>query len=217
MEPHVQVGQPQVVGSCILPTAYFPPLPYMAAILRCHHAAPSGEEGSVLIEQWESYHKQTLRNRCLIDSPNGTLALTIPVQHGDARRVKDMRISEHGHWRHQHWQALRSSYANSPFFDYYQDDFRPIYEGSQRFLIDFNEEILLACLRLIDIPIPLRRTDRWLGSAYDTPPAPEAASIPYYQVFNTQGRGFVPGLSVADLLFNMGPESLLVLRRMADS
>lgn len=224
MEPHVQVGQPQVVD-LVLPTAYFPPTSYMAAIVAHAHGVSRGQGGRVLIEQWESYHKQTLRNRCRIDSPTGALTLTIPIQHNGVRLVRDLRLSEHGHWRHQHWQALLSAYAASPFFDYYQDDFRPIYEGRQRFLIDFNEEILLTCLRLIDIDVTPQRTDRWMA-APGTPDQPHGIGvdeegwhpqfIPYYQVFCTKARAFLPDLSIADLLFNMGPESLLVLLRMAN-
>lgn len=188
-----------------LPTAYLPPVSYVVALL-----SGGAEDGGPCIEQWESYQKQTLRNRCYIDSPDGPIPLTIPVRHDGTRLVRDIRLSDHGHWRRQHWQALRSSYAASPFFDFYQDDLRPVYEGNQRFLIDFNEEILIACLRLIDIPLTIRRTTSFQGPTAVPPPA---ELPPYYHVFGPErwpaNAVKASNLSVVDLLFNMGPESLL--------
>ena len=208
--------EPTLQGSLTLPTAYFPPIPYLAAILQRSALPPSGgTEGAasstdIRIEQWETYQKQTLRNRCLIDSPNGPLALTIPVEHGGSRLIRDIRISSHGGWPRRHWQALVSTYAASPFFDFYADDFRPIYEAPPAFLIDFNQRILDTCLRLLGIHTSLSRTSSFLG-----PPVVPAAeeTIPYYQVFTHQ-HGFLPGLSCADLLFCMGPEARLILRRL---
>ena len=98
----------------------------------------------VWIERWESFQKQTLRNRCLIASANGVQALTVPVEHSAGNcLVKDVRISDHGNWRHLHWNALRSAYGKSPFFDYYEDDLHPFFENINpnrwAYLFDFNE------------------------------------------------------------------------------
>ena len=201
----------------ILSTAYFPPIQYFTKML----------DGSIRIEQWESFQKQPYRNRCVIDTPNGALNLTVPVEkpHDGSRLVRDLRISDHGNWRHLHWNALVSSYYNTPFFEYYQDDFRPFYEKKYDFLIDFNEEILMKCLELIDLqPVSLERTDAYTAH-YDgndtdlrTAISPKTdyrddhtfRPVPYYQMFSHL-HGFLPNLSIADLLFNMGPESLQVL------
>ena len=90
----------------------------------------SGEP--ILIEQHENYVKQTLRNRCTIDSPNGPLHLSIPIDKSTFVMgkcpMKDIVISTHSEWQRQHWYALETTYFNSPFFEYLQDDFRPIYE-----------------------------------------------------------------------------------------
>jgi hypothetical protein len=99
-----------------------------------------------MIEQHDNFIKQTYRNRCVIPTTNGLQSLSIPVTTiADApiskTSMKDIRISDHGNWRHVHWNALSSAYGESPFFEYYQDDIRPFFERRWEFLIDFNMEI----------------------------------------------------------------------------
>ena len=97
----------------------------------------------VRIETAENYVKQTYRNRCVIAAANGPLSLSIPIVKPDTLKcqTKDIRISDHGNWRHLHWNALVSAYNMSPFFEYYADDFAPFYEKKYEFLLDFNEEL----------------------------------------------------------------------------
>ncbi len=93
---------------CILPLAYLAP---------CSHYAQMLRHGEVLTEVCDTYRRQTLRNRCLIAGPQGPLRLTVPIEKPQGKTMtKDVRISPHGHWRHTHWQALRSAYRNRPFF-----------------------------------------------------------------------------------------------------
>lgn len=186
-----------------LPTAYLPPIPYVAAIMRAGTRP-------VYIEHWETFPKQTIRNRCTIDSPNGALTLSVPTQHGGSRLTKDIRLSHHGNWAHRHWQALVSTYAASPYFDFYADDFRPIYESPPPRLVDFNEQLLRTCLRLAGIEADLRATETFEGAL---PPLSDTPAPPYYQLF-AHRHGFLPGLSFVDLLFNLGPESRLLLRQI---
>lgn len=200
----------------LLATAYLPPVQWFA-----HFAAAD----NVLIEQHEHYLKQTYRNRCIIAGPDGQVDLSIPLEKASSHaEIRDLRISDHGHWRHHHWNAIRSAYGNSPFFEYYADDFAPFYERPAGFLMDFNEALINLLCRLLDIEPHYERTKAFI-SASDvfikdlrpliSPRCPYTQDVtftpkPYYQVFQ-QRLGFLPNLSVADLLFNMGPEGLLVL------
>lgn len=205
----------------LLSTAYLPPVQYFCKLL----------SSDAEVEQCESFVKQTYRNRCVIDSPQGALTLTVPVEKpsDNNRLIRDLRISDHGNWRHQHWQALTSSYYNSPFFEYYQDDFRPFYEQRYDFLVDFNEALTQKCIELIDISVTLQRSSNYTPK--DTKSIGENDDfrdlispkhsfsddhtffpVPYYQVFADR-HGFLPNLSIVDLLFNMGPESIFVLQQ----
>ncbi len=223
----------------------------------------------VLMERQETFQKQTYRNRCVIATTNGLQTLTVPVERSSSNLIKDIRISNHGNWRHQHWFALMSAYNESPFFDYYQDDFRPFYERQYDFLYDFNMEICHKVCELIDIQPNIKETSFYRsvgvrplpppspcrGSLTSNPsslishlsskigssphstnlstrqlvnssteiidfrsainpkhPADDADFVPrrYYQVYERK-HGFQPNLSILDLLFNMGPESVFWL------
>ena len=106
------------------------------------------------LETAENYLKQTFRNRCTIAAANGPLALSVPIVKPDTLKcpTKDIRISDHGNWRHLHWNALVSAYNMSPFFEYYEEDFAPFYEKKYEFLFDYNEELRqLICTRMSSI------------------------------------------------------------------
>ena len=186
----------------ILPSAYLPPISWFVNLLA---------DEPILIEQHENFQKQTFRNRCTIDSPNGPLHLTIPIDRstftGGKCPMKDVRISAHSDWQRQHWYALETSYFNTPFFEYLQDDFRPIFEQRWTFLIDFNEALVHQCCQLLDIQPGIHRTEAYTGIT----PCNEFIPRPYYQVF-CHKHGFLPDLSIIDILFNMGKESILLLK-----
>ena len=212
----------------LLSTTYFGPVQWYQKLYRSE---------AVEIEQWESFQKQTYRNRCQIATTNGVQALTVPIERGTSPLIKDIRISDHGNWRHLHWNALQSAYGESPFFNYYQDDIRLFFEKRWTFLLDFNEEIRLKMCELIDIQPEVGYTKAYANHG-DSPhdlrvaaitgtvpmirdfregiqpkhPAPDADFVPkpYYQVYQ-QKHSFLANLSILDLLFNMGPESIFYL------
>lgn len=195
----------------LLSTTYFGPIQWYQKLYRAEH---------VVIEQWESFQKQTYRNRCLIATTQGIQALTVPVVRGETSLMKDIRISDHGNWRHLHWNALQSAYGESPFFEYYQDDIQPFFTQRWDYLFDFNEAIRQKMCELIDISPQVSLTGSFQPKAdHDfreainpKHPVPDAdfESRPYYQVYQ-QKHGFLSNLSILDLLMNTGPESILYL------
>ncbi len=195
-----------------LPCLYLPPIEWFMRALSGENAHFPEEKPLMLtLEACENFPKQTLRNRCYIDSPNGQIALTIPIDKTNFSPLgkclmRDVKISRQFDWQHQHWVAFASSYSGSPFFDYLQDDFRPIYEKQWTYLMDLNEALLEACFNLLDIPITIERSTSFMGESTETHPT----LCPYYQVFE-QKHGFIPNLSIIDLLFNMGNEAPLYL------
>ena len=123
--------------------------------------------------------------------------------------MRDVRISDHGNWRHQHWTALMSSYGQSPFYEFYADDFAPFYEKKWVFLADFNEDLLRLVGQLMNIEVAWQRTTSY-SNRHDWYMPSDEPVRPYYQSFSSR-HGFLPDLSCIDLLFNMGPESVFYL------
>ena len=202
----------------LLSTTYFGPVQWYQKLHRAEH---------VQIEQWENFQKQTYRNRCLIATTQGVQALTVPVVRGETSLIKDLRISDHGNWRHLHWNALQSAYGESPFFEYYQDDIRPFFTERWERLLDFNEAIRAKICELIDIQPQVSYSKEFTVYSLQftvnqvpdfreairpkhPAPDPDFEPKPYYQVYQ-QKHGFLSNLSILDLLFNMGPEGVFWL------
>ncbi len=208
----------------LLSSAYFGPIQWYQKLYRYDR---------VLVEAHDSFIKQTYRNRCLIAATSGTQALTVPVERNTADSgatakclMKDVRISDHGNWRRLHWNAIMSAYGESPFFEYYADDLRPFFEKRWTFLYDFNMETCATVCSLIGLEPRVEPTAEYVAA--DDPrladtadfrdairpkhplPDPDFRPQRYYQVFERK-HGFTPNLSILDLLFNMGNESLLYL------
>ena len=212
--------------TALLQSTYFGPVQWYQKLNRYDRC---------IVEQYDSFHKQTYRNRCVIATANGPQTLTVPVESngGEKCLMRDVRISDHNQWRRVHWNALQSAYSESPFFDYYADDLHPFFEQRYTFLFDFNEAIRQKVCELIDLHPTVVYASEYitelstLNSQLPTPnsqlsdfrtvidakhpqPDPAFEAKRYWQVFQHK-HGFLPNLSILDLLFCMGPESVFYL------
>ena len=204
-------------GASLLSTTYFGPIQWYQKL----HRMPC------IIEQHDHFVKQTYRNRCVIATANGTQTLTVPIERYDGMKcaMRDIRISDHGNWRHLHWNALMSAYGETPFFEFYADDLRPFFEKQHTFLFDLNLDIMHTMCQLLDVRPQVTLSEQYivLPSEDDAVvdfreairpkhPLPDADfnPTPYYQV-RAQRHGFLPNLSILDLLFNEGPEGIFYL------
>lgn len=209
------MAQNPPMTTAILSAAYFGPVQWYQKLNRYDRC---------LIECHDHYIKQTYRNRCTIATTQGMQTLSVPIERYDGLKcaMRDIRVSDHGNWRHLHWNALMSAYGESPFFEYYADDIRPFFEKRWEFLFDFNMEITFKMCELIDIRPTISTTDTYVADTAGMhdfrdairPKHPlldeQFVPTPYYQVYR-QKHGFLPNLSVLDLLFNEGNEAVFYL------
>lgn len=185
--------------------------------------------GGMTVDVGEHYVKRSYRNKCSILSANGVMALTVPLSRSSSddadlthAAMKDLRVSYDDNWRHVHWQSLVSAYNMSPFFEYYEDDIKPLFERKFDYLVDLNAEAMDIVNRLLmmddvtinvsETYIPAQTVELDLRNQI-TPKThlDDFCQKEYYQVFSEK-YGFQPNLSILDLLFNLGPESRVVLR-----
>ena len=192
-------------------TAYFPCISYMARFLA---------ESEPVVEIWETYHKQTYRNRCRVMTANGVESLSVPVikVNGNHTMTKDITISPTEPWQHIHSRCLESAYKASPYFDHYYDYLKPIFEGRFERLVDLNDAALQAVLKMLKVNKEIVHTTDYVHEAENdlrevfSPKKPfDSGLFPtYYQVFSEKFP-FAADLSVLDLIFNEGPEALAYL------
>ncbi len=184
---------------------------------------------SVFVEQHENYLKSSYRNRCYIAGPNGQHRLSIPLKKGknERQKIQEVEIAFNEPWPHQHWQAIQSAYGNAPFFEFYADYFQPIYKQPPPLLFAFNQKLFNTLLKLIPVPAKIDYTDSYredlpagidnwrheilpkkLGAENDAFFKPH----PYPQVFQEK-HGFLANLSILDLLFCTGPQTIEYLEK----
>lgn len=194
----------------LISTAYFPPILYYSWLLRNHE---------LKVEQFETYPKQSYRNRCNILTANGLQALIVPVikNSGVKTLSKDIKISYETPWQQLHWRSLKTAYSGSPFFLYYQDELQEFYKTKAVFLMDMNETIINLINSMMEWEVKIERTAYFEfpnevsvleDKRYSLSPkdSQKLGLESYIQVFSDQFP-FVENLSILDLIFNLGPEA----------
>ncbi|MFO7864157.1 MAG: WbqC family protein [Salinivirgaceae bacterium] len=200
----------------IIQSTFFPPIQQLGWMMQHPH---------IVIEQHDTYAKQTFRNRMQIAGPNGIQNLSVPIEKpfGSQSKMKDIRVKYNDDWQKQIFRSIRTAYHNSAFYEYYIDDFAPFFEQRFDYLIDLNTAILRKVLEILELDVDIRfseaYTDHGKGDFRDIAhPKPQYrkadpyfVSAHYYQLF-AEKYGFMPNLSIIDLLFNEGPQSYFVLK-----
>jgi hypothetical protein len=198
----------------LLSSAYFPPISYISLIQRAE---------KVFIEKEENYLKQTYRNRCKILTANGLSVLTVPVLSGTSGKIciKDVKIDYSKRWQQVHLRALISAYRGSAFFEYFFDLVEKLINDREEYLLDLNMKSLEIVLKILKISTHIEFTNSFEpvngnnnDFRYNISPKKDAygafKSKAYFQVFENK-YGFMPDLSILDLIFNAGPDSISYL------
>ena len=204
-------------NSILLSTAYFAPIRYFSKL---------AVYPEIYIEKHENFVKQTYRNRTIILGANGPVPLIVPVEKGRDRKVRiaDLRIAYDEEWQRNHWRTIFSAYNSSPFFEYYVPDIEVFFKKKYRYLFDFNQQITQTILELLEIESTLIHTDDFeqipeeclnfreqiSPKTHLVLPDPNYEAQAYTQVFSEK-FGFVPDLSILDLLFSEGPSAAEIL------
>lgn len=193
----------------LLPTAYLAPISYYAILLKL----------DCTIEHYEYFVKQSIRNRCEIYGANGKLRLTIPKQHKGSSKTKinKIKISYNETWQREHWRSIVSAYNSSPFFEYYKDLLKPFFEMKDVYLITFNTKLQELIFKLLQVKIKYKSSKKYIPTGKFKDLRSHTFSdkkIPKYNQVFLEKHGFIPNLSILDLLFNLGPESREYLNNM---
>jgi hypothetical protein len=200
----------------LLSSAYLPPAIYFQKIISFD---------KIFFEDSEHFVKQTYRNRCTIYGANGKLDLIIPLVHSAERTpINQKKISYSSEWQKLHWRSLQSAYRSSPYFEFFESDFEKFYIEKYEFLFEFNIGLTELICKLLKIPFKYEKTGEWkkihnnvndfrseISPKAESFKSAEFPSVSYYQVFADK-YGFIPNLSIVDLIFNEGLNSMNFLK-----
>jgi hypothetical protein len=195
------------------PLFYLPPVSYFSAL--------NAVNFEFQLERFEHFPKQTFRNRTTISSPNGPLNLFIPVIKGSKyhTKIKDVKISYDFKWQKLHWMTLQTAYRNSAYFEYYEDEIAKFYHTETEYLFDHNLELLSWLFKQFKKESTFHFTEEYekdLPDGLDFRGSTKYKTEnnlnlkPYFQVFDDR-NGFLPNMSIVDLLFSQGPQAKLYL------
>jgi len=197
----------------LLPVFYLPPISWFSEFLN-----PGNE---VVFEQFETFPKQTFRNRTNIYGANGKLSLIIPINHNGSREFKNTEMSYREDWQKLHWKSIKTAYQSSPYFEYYEDKLIKLFENKEKFLLEFN-------IKSIKIILDILKTEKAYSLNKEYIKNPEEVNFrekfsakilseyemdEYYQTFSDK-MGFLNDLSIVDLICNKGPESMTYIKHI---
>lgn len=188
----------------LLSAAYFPPVEYFSLIRRAGRAS---------IDKRGNYQKQSYRNRFRILTANGVEDLRFPVVHDGQRSVDAVKVDYSTPWVSKTRTALDSAYYSSPFYEYYRDELFSILESCPATVWDLDYSLTCFFCRKVGLPVPLPASgadDEDFRELVHPKREPVLVNREYWQVFRDR-YGFVPNLSIIDLLSNEGPESICYL------
>ena len=197
----------------LLPLFYLPPISWFSVFLR--------EDAEIVFEQFESFPKQTYRNRTAVYGANGRLLLIIPVKHNGTRTINEIEVSYRDGWEKIHWKSIKTAYQRSPYFEYYEDQLEQIFNFKTNSLFAFNLNALKIIQKILKTDKGYSLTEEYFRNPTEEnyrekfSPKKEQEFIleEYYQTF-TEKFGFQEDLSIIDLLCNKGPESLTYIKNI---
>ena len=179
------------------------------------------QSDAFVFEICDSYQKQTYRNRCYIYGANGKLSLNIPVHYTQKNRqdTKEIEIENSSKWQSTHWKSIESAYKTSPFFEFYEDELKVLFENPKEFLLDFNLECIAVINNCIGFEPVISNSEQFSNTTSESDyrflvnarKEPKIETKPYIQVFKDK-HGSITNLSILDLLFNEGPNTLNYLK-----
>jgi len=191
---------------------YFPNIHQFRQIIKANN---------ILFEVSDNYQKQTFRNRTYIYGANGKLGLFIPVIHTQKNRelFKDVKISYDSNWMDLHLKSLQSAYRSSPYFEYFEDDFIKLYSKKEKFLVDFNIKCIKLISNLLDLDLDFKISNEYVKKTNDIIDLRDLSNArkekkietpKYIQVFESK-HGYLNNLSILDLIFSEGTNSVLLM------
>lgn len=200
----------------LLPVFYMPPISWFSVFLN--------PENEIIFEQFENFPKQTYRNRTNIYGANGKLSLIIPINHSGKREFKDTEISYREDWRNLHWKSIKTAYQSSPYFEYYEDKLKKIYDLKEKNLLDFNLKALGIIQQILKTEKAQSLNEEYIKNPesinfrekFSAKHPSEFQLEAYYQTFSDK-LGFIEDLSILDLICNKGPESLTYIKNIKQS
>ena len=193
---------------------YFPSISHFAAMAKAD---------SYTFEVEDNFQKQTNRNRAYIYSPNGIQLLNIPVKHASKphQKFKDTRLEVAFDWQKQHFKSLEAAYRTSPFFEYFEDDIRPLFEKKHEFMMDLNFEAMEIITSCLGMDFSYAKTSEYFHDAADNLTdyrylvngKKDTLQFDLYTQVFEEKHGFINNLSILDLLFNEGRYAMEYLKK----